>query len=180
MLISVLRSRWFARVSKYTLVLLFLSLVILFVLMRAYPYERSDDPLVIVVSLVGTFLPLTFQITASAVLPILASVCMYIGVGLGLLSYLSLNTSFGITPAVRDIKENGMYALVRHPIYASYLPVHIGYVLGNMSIINLGVLLATWCALLARIYFEEVLLLQNAQYRSYSERVKYRLIPYVY
>ena len=93
---------------------------------------------------------------------------------------LALARSFGIAPANRGIKISGPYRLVRHPIYAGYLVVHIGVLLMMPLPINLVVYAIGWIAQIRRIWVEEKLLGQDPGYRAYQARVVWRLLPGVY
>ncbi len=169
--------------SHNLLVLLYVvmeSVVVVYVLTRTVPHSRTHNPYAILVALAGTFLPLMLQVSGYALAPRVAAWLMGIGVVAAIASYLSLNTSFGITPAHRSIKVTGMYALVRHPIYLSYIPIHVGYLLGYFSMVNLGLLAGVWVLMVYRIRFEEQWLMQDQEYRAYMHRVQYRLIPFVY
>lgn len=90
---------------------------------------------------------------------------------------LSLFRSFGIVPANRGVKVKGLYAVVRHPMYAGYFLTHIGYLLSAPSIWNLGVYACTWGFLILRIFAEEKILLRSPDYQRYKELVSYRLFP---
>ena len=93
---------------------------------------------------------------------------------------LVLARSFGIAPANRGIKVAGPYRLVRHPIYAGYLVVHVGVLLLMPLPINLAIYAIGWTAQIRRIIAEEALLRQDAVYRQYIARVRWRLIPGVF
>jgi protein-S-isoprenylcysteine O-methyltransferase Ste14 len=69
---------------------------------------------------------------------------------------------------------------VRHPIYTAYLVTMIGYVLENPSLWNIGVVSAVTGLQLVRIEEEERCLRVDDEYRAYSSRVRYRLVPYVF
>lgn len=93
---------------------------------------------------------------------------------------LALARSFGIAPANRGIKISGPYRLVRHPMYAGYLMVHIGVVLMMPLPINLVIYAIGWSAQIRRILAEETLLRRDAGYRAYMAQVCWRLIPGVF
>lgn len=89
----------------------------------------------------------------------------------------ALNRSFGIAPANRGIKISGPYRLVRHPMYAGYLLVHVGVLLlmgswGNAAIYAIG-----WAAQIRRLLAEERLLGADPAYQAYAARVRWRLLP---
>ena len=93
---------------------------------------------------------------------------------------LFLRRSFGVAPANRGIKRDGMYRFVRHPIYAGYLFTHIGSLMVMPSIVNLVIYSIGWWAQILRIGAEERLLSQDPDYRDYMTQVRWRLIPGIY
>lgn len=95
-------------------------------------------------------------------------------------SKLALARSFGIAPANRGIKISGPYRLVRHPMYAGYLVVHIGVLLMMPLWINLMIYAIGWTAQICRILAEETLLGQDPAYRQYMATVRWRVIPGVF
>ena len=62
------------------------------------------------------------------------------GLLIAIASLLALGRSFGFVAADRGLKTRGPYAVVRHPIYASYLLIQSGYVLQSQSLRNALVL----------------------------------------
>jgi protein-S-isoprenylcysteine O-methyltransferase Ste14 len=120
-----------------------------------------------------------FRPAAWGVLPA-AGMLILVGAALQIVGLLSLNRSFAIVAAKRDIKTSGMYRLVRHPIYASYFLVFAGYVLQNTSIANLLIYMLLLVLLLIRIVREERHLALDPAYREYMQAVRYRLIPFVF
>jgi protein-S-isoprenylcysteine O-methyltransferase Ste14 len=90
---------------------------------------------------------------------------------------LSLRRSFSIVPANRGIRTEGMYAFVRHPLYASELLLMLGFVIANPSILNAGLLVAEFVLQLSRAVAEERFLSTDPVYAQYLGRVKYRLVP---
>jgi protein-S-isoprenylcysteine O-methyltransferase Ste14 len=104
----------------------------------------------------------------------------FAGAVAALLGLVFLGRSFGIVAANRGLKTNGPYRVVRHPVYSAYLLTMIGYVLENPSLWNIGVLSAVTGLQLVRIEEEERCLRVDDEYRAYSSRVRYRLVPYVF
>ena len=96
------------------------------------------------------------------------------------LAKLSLRRSFGIAPANRGVKSDGLYRFVRHPMYAGYLMVHIGIMVLMPSPLNAVLYAIGWWAQILRLRAEEALLGQDAAYRAYVQKVCYRLIPGVF
>ncbi|MCS6989702.1 MAG: isoprenylcysteine carboxylmethyltransferase family protein [Chloroherpetonaceae bacterium] len=77
---------------------------------------------------------------------------------------------------------DGIYAFVRHPIYASYILLFFGYVAlfqAPISAAILAIVSAIWFG--KRIEIEEKMLIEKFgdEYRRYCERSK-RLFPFVY
>lgn len=93
---------------------------------------------------------------------------------------LILRRSFGITPANRGIKVSGAYRFVRHPMYAGYLAVHLGYLIVMFSPYNLLVYGIGWTAQILRLLAEERLLGEDPAYRAYMAQVRWRLIPGIF
>lgn len=94
-----------------------------------------------------------------------------------IISLMALGRSFGFVAADRGLKTRGPYAVVRHPIYASYLLVQSGYVLQSVSLRNVVVVvLASGCNI-GRALAEERLLAGSSGYRAYQRQVQWRLIP---
>jgi len=90
---------------------------------------------------------------------------------------LFLRRSFGIAPANRGIKTDGLYRLVRHPIYAGYLVVHLGTLLLMPSLFNLVIYGIGWWAQILRLLAEERLLSEDPAYYAFMEKTRWRLLP---
>jgi protein-S-isoprenylcysteine O-methyltransferase Ste14 len=76
------------------------------------------------------------------------------------------------------VVSTGVYAKVRHPMYAGALVMLAGMPLALGSWWGLSVLLAILPALIWRVFDEEKLLTENLPgYAEYREKVRYRLIP---
>ena len=94
---------------------------------------------------------------------------------------VAIGCSFGLLPALRGVVVRGPYRVVRHPIYLGYLVGHVGFLLVNFSWRNVIVLSVLYVAQILRIRREEAILSMNsADYRLYRQRVRWRLIPFVY
>jgi len=96
---------------------------------------------------------------------------------LSLVSLLTMGRLFGIRPALRGLVTSGPYRLVRHPIYLSYVIADIGYNLQEWNPVTLLLVLVGWMSLLYRIYAEERLLSQHAEWPAYVASVRCRLVP---
>lgn len=151
----------------------------IFFFIRPYPKTVSRNFFANLVAFMGTFCILLYQpsLTTDTVL---GEVVLSVGGVLLFLSVLSLNTSFGIIPADRSIKTDGMYRFVRHPIYMSYLFFFVGYCINNPTVHNVLVICASATLECIRIFFEENHLLNDPEYAAYAKKVRFRLIPYIF
>lgn len=148
-------------------------------LARKLPRSVSNLPLDWIMGVGGTALPLFFS-PGGITLFSYGEQVIACGAVLQILGLLSLNRSFAIIAARREIKTLGMYRLVRHPIYASYLPLFLGYILFNGSMRNVILCVGAIGTLLIRIAAEEHHLVQDPTYLEYKKRVRWRLLPWIY
>ena len=88
--------------------------------------------------------------------------------------------NFGVAPALRGVAVPGPYAIVRHPMYASYVFGMIGFVYAFPTWWNASLVALWMVAQLYRIHAEERVLNQSQDYRAYATRVRWRLIPGLY
>lgn len=102
------------------------------------------------------------------------------GLAICIASLLALGRSFGFVAADRGLKTRGPYAIVRHPVYASYLLIQSGYLLQAVSLRNIVVFTVATCCNIGRAVAEERLLTESTAYRAYQRRVRWRMIPYLW
>lgn len=171
----------FRRTHDVTLLLFCLSetLAIIFLIFRSDPKTVSVNHLDWLVGIAGTFAPLFLRPAAWGIAPH-AKYAIAAGVLIQIAGLVSLNRSFAIVAAKREIKTGGLYRIVRHPLYASYLLTLSGYVLKNTNILNLILYVVSIGLLFIRVFREEKHLAQDIQYREYMQKVNYRIIPFVY
>lgn len=100
-----------------------------------------------------------------------------VGLAICAASFYSLGRSFGFAPADRGLKRRGTYAVVRHPIYASYLFLLLGYVFQSVSVRNVLVAVLVLGCDVGRALAEERFLTSSGVYDEYRARVRWRLIP---
>jgi protein-S-isoprenylcysteine O-methyltransferase Ste14 len=155
------------------------TLIAAFFITRPAPQTVSTRPLDWLVAFVGSFAPSFFTPGTWGLVPS-ADKLLYVGLVLQLTALVFLNRSFGIVPAKRRIKTAGAYALVRHPMYASHVFAMTGYVLTNTSTANCIVFAIVAVCMYARMLREEAHLALDPLYRQYMQRVRYRLLPFVF
>jgi len=81
----------------------------------------------------------------------------------------------------QTLVSTGLYGLVRHPMYTGNVLLMAGVPLALGSYWGLVLLLPGMALLMLRILDEEQLLTQELTgYREYTERVRYRLLPYLW
>lgn len=97
-----------------------------------------------------------------------------------LLTLVTLGRGFGVIAARRDIKTQGVYRFVRHPLYAGELLSGIAVILQNLSLYNVCLFLTVAACQLLRIQEEETILSEDPVYVEYKKRVPYRLIPGIF
>ncbi|RJR40603.1 MAG: isoprenylcysteine carboxylmethyltransferase family protein [Deltaproteobacteria bacterium] len=104
------------------------------------------------------------------------------------INYLAMRENPFAAPVVKHLQERrqrvidtGVYAVVRHPMYAGAVPLFTGCPLWLES--YAGALLASAIipTLMVRIHIEEDLLKRELPgYEAYMNKVRYRLIPFVW
>lgn len=153
--------------------------IVLFLVRNRKNVIISRDPYDYFVAFVGTTLIL-FLRPAPYGDSVFSDALVFFGFLIQIGSLLSLNRSFGIVAANRSVKQGGLYAFVRHPMYAGYILMVCGYVLSNMNFYNVLIALLVIGFFVLRIYSEEELLMKDETYRKYGDRVRWRLIPFVF
>jgi protein-S-isoprenylcysteine O-methyltransferase Ste14 len=77
--------------------------------------------------------------------------------------------------------DTGVYAVVRHPMYAGFVPMVIGPALWLQSYAAALLAVVPVAVLALRSVFEERFLKRELKgYDAYTEKVRYRLIPFVW
>ncbi len=99
------------------------------------------------------------------------------GLALCAAAFIALGRSFGFAPADRGVRRRGPYAIVRHPIYASYVLLMLGYLSQSLSTRNALVMIFVCGCNVGRIRAEERFLAAGTEYASYQAAVRWRLVP---
>ncbi len=157
------------------------GLVAAFIVFRRPAQTMTTRPIDWLTAFCGTFLPMMVVSGGKPLAPaVVGTVLMFGGLLLATWAKLSLRRSFGLAAANRGVVGKGPYRIVRHPMYAGYLLVHIGFLLMNPELWNLGLYMFVWALQIGRILAEERLLGLDPAYLAFSGRVRYRLAPGVF
>jgi protein-S-isoprenylcysteine O-methyltransferase Ste14 len=154
------------------------GIVAVMVLLRRSTDQLSMSPMDWIVGFGGTMLPMLVMPVGGGwpggVLLLLGGLLISLG------AKFSLRRSFGIVAANRGVQTGGLYAAVRHPMYLGYFLVYSGTLMINPSAWNVAVIAVWSVCQIARIRAEERILLQDEAYRAHADRVRFRLVPFVY
>ncbi len=168
-------SNWYA-----LLILVSEGLVVLLLLVRRRTDQISTSFRDWAVAFGGTFLVLLVGKGGQPISASAGSILMLVGLAVHVGAKFSLRRSFGLVAADRGVKLRGLYAIVRHPMYAGYIMTHVGFLIVAPSSWNLAVYSAAWALMMLRIVAEERVLGANPEYRAYMQRIRYRLLPGVF
>lgn len=114
----------------------------------------------------------------------------YVATGIFLLGYalyaevMRENVWLSRTVEVQDnqqVIDTGLYGLVRHPMYSATLLLFLSMPLVLNSVWSFALMLLYIPIIVKRIRNEETVLEQDLKgYTEYKQRVRYRLIPYIW
>jgi protein-S-isoprenylcysteine O-methyltransferase Ste14 len=156
-----------------------LLLAAAFVLRRPQPHRCDARPGAVIVALTAMIMPVSITwvtptlVQTSFSLAVQGGAVLLMGAGI-----IWLGSNFSILPQYRTIVANGPYALVRHPIYSSYIIFDGSLALEGRSWIAGALWLTEGVLLIARARSEEYLLAQSdPDYRDYLDRVRWRFVP---
>ena len=175
---------WWADPTRHTLLLLLLSegLTLALIVFARPATLRDVSPAAMLSTVLALTFFLWFDYTETLrFIPEWAGVSLQVA---GMLWQISakvvLGRAFGLLPAARGIVTGGPYRVVRHPIYLGYLVGHLGFLLSNFSVQNVLVLSALYVAQTVRMLREEAVLGGSPEYRDYTRRVRWRIVPFVF
>ena len=162
------------------LIVLMETIVAFFLIIRRDPDETRHTWQTWTTTTFGTLAPTLFRpIEATADL-MLGDILQIGGFVMQIAALLCLSRSFGLLPAYRGVKSGGLYSWVRHPLYAANVILFLGYLVNNQSLSNVAVAIFGTAFLVMRIHYEEDFLIQQADYKRYVNRTRWRLIPAVW
>ena len=83
--------------------------------------------------------------------------------------------------ANQKVIDTGLYGIVRHPMYTATTLLFLAMPLVLGSPLSLAIMLLYLPLIAKRIRGEETLLEENLEgYKEYKQRVRYRMIPYIW
>ncbi len=173
----------FVQTGKWTSLLWIVSegLVIFLIMFRRESRRLSRHPWDWIVALGGTFTALLVRPATTTIAPEFIGVALQLaGTVFEIYAKGFLGRSFGIVASDRGIVWGGPYRIVRHPIYLGYFVTHVGFFLANWSPRNLALYIVIYFFQISRILSEERILREDESYRTYCQRVRYRLIPFIF
>lgn len=156
------------------------TIAAIFLIIRRDPQETRHSWQTWLTTTCGTLSPFLLRPVEGAEDILVGDILLVFGFVILIFGFASLNRSFGLLPAFRGVKSGGLYGWVRHPLYASYVIVFLGYLINNQSLVNAAVVVFGIAFLVMRIHYEEDLLIQHAEYKHYASRTRWRLIPSVW
>jgi protein-S-isoprenylcysteine O-methyltransferase Ste14 len=161
--------------------------------MRVGPSAEARPLQRILITVVFISFPAMFVVSAldhrfgwssvPAAVSLAGDVLVAIGLGLSMLvivqnSYAAANVT---VEAGQQLVSTGLYGLVRHPMYTGNVVLMLGIPLALGSYWGLLLFIPGLVVLVLRIRDEEDLLTHELSgYRDYTQRVHYRLLPYVW
>ncbi len=156
------------------------GLVAVMLVIRRDPENTQHGWKTWVATAIGTFAPMLMRPSDAPTDLLVGQILQTVAFGLQIGAVLSLNRSFGLLPAHRGVKSDGLYRWVRHPLYSTYLLAHVGYLASNLSWANFLVVVTGTTFQVVRILQEEQLLLQYPDYARYSGTTRWRLVPAIW
>jgi protein-S-isoprenylcysteine O-methyltransferase Ste14 len=173
----------FVQTGKWTSLLWMASegLIIFLLVFRRESRRISRDPWDWIVALGGSFAVLLVRPATTTIAPESVGIALQVaGTLFAIYAKVFLGRSFGIVAADRGIVVGGPYRIVRHPIYLGYIVTHVGFLLANWSPRNIALYIVIYFFQISRILAEERILREDESYRAYCERVRYRVIPFIF
>lgn len=152
-----------------------------FIVVRRTASMVTMRPLDWLAALIGTSLPMFVRAGGEPSMPaVVGTVVMSAGLMLAIWAKASLRHSFGMAAANRGPVSGGPYRGIRHPMYAGYMLVYLGFFLNNPLVCNIAIYASAIAFQIARIMAEERILTLDPKYADYRSQVRHRLVPGVF
>jgi len=162
------------------IVTVFETLIVYFSLCRPAPKQTNTSLYDWTIALAGTFFLLLVRPAPQVHDQVAVLAAQVLGMSISLAALFSLNKSWGLVAANRGVKTGGLYAVVRHPIYAGYFLSFGAFVIQNMTVANTAIYVLFVLLEILRVGAEERVLSQDADYVAYCRRTRWRVVPFVY
>ena len=161
--------------------LLFIGLILYFTVTRLPPRDSAAGIMPRLVAIAGTFaMMLLVVLPPEPIGPtqrVLSTVLIILGTSLSIWCLRQLGRSFSIMATSRELKTQGSYSIVRHPLYGAEVLMMLGVILSHGSLLAFGFGLIWLLLQIRRAQFEESVLRQTfREYEDYARRVP-MLIP---
>ncbi len=160
------------------------TLLVGFLFLVRKPAKAVDDSLKHQLVALAAFLSGVAFVGAPATAdPLLAGVsrgAIFASNVLGIVTLANLGRSFGVLIAYREIRTGGLYSLVRHPMYGTDILLRVGYLVSHFTPFTGALFAVSTACYVYRAVLEERFLAAQPEYRAYMDRVRYRMIPYVF
>lgn len=154
------------------------ALVVVFMLTRRLAKDVSTRAVDWLIALLGTAAPMLVRPGGHPLTqPFVGIGLMLVGVLFSIWGKLILRRGFGLAAANRGVVSTGAYGLVRHPIYAGYIVIYVGFFVLNPTSWNAAVYLSVATLLVLRILAEERVLARDPAYAAFMTKVRYRVAP---
>jgi protein-S-isoprenylcysteine O-methyltransferase Ste14 len=162
------------------LLTVFETFIVFFSLFRPAPKQTNASLYDWAVALAGTFILLLLRPAPQVHDDVPTLVVQLLGMSISLCALFSLNRSWGLVAANRGVKTAGLYAFVRHPIYAGYFVSFGAYLIQNMTVGNTMIYVVFIILELLRVAAEERVLSRDPAYVDYVRRTRWRVVPFLY
>jgi protein-S-isoprenylcysteine O-methyltransferase Ste14 len=148
--------------------------------------------ILLVVSYVGQIVFIPLDVFRFHLMPKPSGLVSFLGVALYVAGWWIMTLAMKVNPfAVPVVRlqedrhqrviDNGIYAVVRHPMYAGFVPMVVGPALWLGSYVAALLAIIPIAVVAVRSIFEERFLERELKgYAAYMEKVRYRLIPFVW
>jgi protein-S-isoprenylcysteine O-methyltransferase Ste14 len=162
------------------------------VIQKGQPLWDRILVILLVVSYVGQIVFIPLDVFRFHLVPKLGELVSFLGLALYVAGWWIMTLAMKVNPfAVPVVRlqedrhqrviDTGVYAVVRHPMYAGFIPMVVGPALWLGSYTAAVLAIVPIAVLAVRSVLEERFLRRELKgYDAYMEKVRYRLIPFVW
>jgi protein-S-isoprenylcysteine O-methyltransferase Ste14 len=162
------------------------------VIQKGQPLWDRVLVILLVISFVGQIVFIPLDVFRFHLMPKPGELVSFLGLALYVAGWWIMTLAMKVNPfAVPVVRlqedrhqrviDTGIYAVVRHPMYAGFVPMVVGPALWLQSYAAALLAIVPIAVLALRSVFEEQFLKRELKgYDAYTEKVGYRLIPFVW